>query len=294
SMAWGNYDSEYYVSSRVSPVIPIIVSQDTTFTAVLTFIDGQIELTVGDITHTGAVAYEGDFDTLWIGNVGNNTGDIYCSGMIESIVIEKIPDPVVLFEDQFDSTELDRGVWSLDSESSEYCGDASVTMSDGTVQISSGTAHSANCGIRSIPLWTISEGITYLLEARMKDETADGGGAVLCFLEGVPSASRSMISMGYRTNEPTIHTLIEGIGGANDYTEVQLSTDPREWHIYQILIEPHSVTYLIDGEVIESYATTIPRGKTYQLNLIRNSYQVNQTMEVDYIRLTQTSIPPAP
>lgn len=179
----------------------------------------------------------------------------------------------VLFEDDFDGSELDFNKWEP-----EVCGaEANYRLREGILELNVGNG---NCGLNSRSTYTLDDR-TLCFEARWKVREREGVTSNISLTEVEPNEG---VGLGYLLL-PDRLTCDNTSSPACSSTS-SCATNLGQYHILQVEASQQQASYLIDGKEVFRSRDCIPHSAQMRVDLSCQSVDDEEKVcSFDYVRL---------
>jgi putative hemolysin len=181
-----------------------------------------------------------------------------------------------IFEDNFDESALNSSLWTFGTNASG----SGNAVSDGVLRISGGRTNGGGAWVLSKKLFTPS-GQTQVFEARLRLSQVDGG-----YWGFWGDKHEGYLAFGVDENSALV-AWARLDGTAPVTTGAVAGVNATEWHTYRIEFTGSEARFYVDDALRATLTQGIPGGKAMHVRLDRPSVGENQTLFVDFVRVSQ-------
>ncbi|MBI5931911.1 MAG: glycoside hydrolase family 16 protein [Chloroflexi bacterium] len=190
----------------------------------------------------------------------------------------------LLLSDEFNGTSLNTALWTFGTHPNN---DAFAEVTGGILNVHSGHVIGSGGTVISQPSFILSEE-TLILEMRVATANL---GAVWGFNSDRQNPARGWVYFGL----PATGTLIADVGISGSHMQFDLSfIDVTVWHTYRIEATDTIVRFYVDNQLVATHTGVLPLNKPLFVDLDSTSWQGDEILYVDYVRLSQqpANVPP--
>ncbi len=184
--------------------------------------------------------------------------------------------PQSFYEDSFDGSSLNSGVWTFGTNS----GGSGNAVADGVLRISGGQTNGGGAWVLSKKLVTPSDQ-TQVFETRLRTSKADRG-----YWGFWGDKHEGYLAFGIDENSHLV-AWARPNSTASLTTGAIAGVNATEWHTYRIEFTSSQARFYVDGDLKATLKQGIPAGKAMHVRLDRPSVGENQTLDVDFVRVSK-------